>query len=75
VEFNTVSVRANTKKVYIRGYAGEADIFLVYCPGTEQIYAVPVAEAPASSGILRVESTRNGQEQGVRWARDYELPA
>jgi hypothetical protein len=75
VAFNTESVRTNTRGWLTRGYAGEAEIFLIYCPQTERIYAVPVEEAPASNGSLRVEETRNGQEQGIRWASDYELPA
>jgi hypothetical protein len=75
VLFNTNSVRVNTQGWFTRGYFGEAEIFLIYCPETERIYAVPVDEAPASSGSLRVKPTRNGQEDGIRWARDYELPA
>lgn len=74
VVFNTVSVRANTGKVFTRGYIGEAELFLVFCPETDQIYAVPVDEAPAAVGMLRVEPTRDGQKKGIRWARDYELP-
>jgi hypothetical protein len=75
VEFSTQSVRANTRQVILRGYKGEADLFLVHCPETNGIYAVPVDEAPTGHGYLRVEPTRNGQQQGIRWARDYELPA
>jgi PD-(D/E)XK endonuclease len=75
VVFKTESVRTNTRGWLTRDYAGDAEIFLVYCPQTERIYAVPVKEAPASIGSLRVDETRNGQEQGVRWASEYELPA
>lgn len=75
VIFSTQSVRANMKKVLTRGYHGDADLFLVYCPQTDAIYAVPVDEAPESYGSLRVAPTRNGQTDGIRWARDYVLPA
>jgi hypothetical protein len=75
VLFNTESVRINTRGWLARSYLGEVEIFLIYCPETDRIYAVPVDEAPASSGSLRVAPTRNGQEDGIRWARDYELPA
>jgi PD-(D/E)XK endonuclease len=75
VVFNTKSVRINTEGWFTRGYAGQAEIFLVYCRETERIYAVPVDEAPASHGYLRVDPTRNGQIDGIRWASDYELPA
>jgi PD-(D/E)XK endonuclease len=50
------------------------EIFLVHCHETEQIYAVPVDDVPATDGWLRVSPTANRQQQGIRWARDYELP-
>jgi hypothetical protein len=68
-------VRVNTRGWFASDYEGEADLFLIYCPELERIYAVPVDEAPASHGYLRVDPTRNGQEEGIRWARDFELPA
>jgi PD-(D/E)XK endonuclease len=51
------------------------EVFLLYCPETGEIYAVPVADAPAGHGYLRVDPTKNGQQEGIRWARDYVLPA
>lgn len=76
VEFNAVSIRSNTREVIQRGYEGEVDLFLVYCPDTDRIYSVPIEEVSSSRlGYLRVAPTRNGQAQGVRWARDFELPA
>lgn len=75
IVFNSESVRCNTKQAIRRGYAGDADVFLVYCPETEGIYAVPVDEAPASEMALRVEPTANCQSKGVRWASNYALPA
>jgi hypothetical protein len=74
VIYPTKSVRVNMKQVLIRNYLGEVELFLIYCPETEGIYAVPVDEAPEGYGSLRVEPTRNGQAEKVRWARDYELP-
>ena len=73
--FNTTSVRSNTRGSIERDYDGDAEVFLVYCPATDQIYAVPVDEVPAGRGCLRVNPARNGQADGIRWARDYELPA
>ena len=75
VEFNTVSVRTNTRRSFIRGYEGEVDFFGVYCPAIDTVYLVPIEDCPKSRGILRVEPCRNGQAQRVRWARDYELPS
>jgi PD-(D/E)XK endonuclease len=74
VVFNTTSVRSNTRGSIERSYEGDAEIFLVYCGATDQIYAVPVDEVPAGRGCLRVNPARNGQADGIRWARDYELP-
>jgi hypothetical protein len=73
IRFATRSTRSNTQGTYSRGYSGEAELFLVYCSELDQIYAVPVDEA-AEEGWLRVDPARNGQEQGIRWASDYELP-
>jgi PD-(D/E)XK endonuclease len=56
-------------------YDGEADLFLVYCPDTERVYAVSVDEAASSEGKLRVAPAANGQAKGIRWASDHELPA
>lgn len=42
VVFDTTSVRSNRRGWFMRGYEGEAEIFLVYCADTDRIYAVPV---------------------------------
>ena len=75
IHFNTVSVRANTKRAIIRHYHGDAELFLVYCPDTGRVYAVDVDEAASSMGSLRVAPAANGQAKGIRWASDHELPA
>jgi hypothetical protein len=75
IMYSTRSVRVNTRKTFFRDYVGEVELFLVYCPETDRIYAVPVDDAPAGHGYLRVDPPRNGQERRIRWARDYELPA
>ena len=73
--FKTASTRANTLRAFTRAYDGEADLFLVYCPDTERVYAVSVDEAASSEGKLRVAPGANGQAKGIRWASDHELPA
>jgi hypothetical protein len=75
VLFSTRSVRTNTQQTFFRKYTTrEVELFLVHCPETGEIYAVPVADAPAGYGYLRVDPTKNGQKEGIRWARDYALP-
>lgn len=73
--FKTASTRANTLRAFTRPYEGEIDLFLVYCPDTDRVYALDVDEAASSEGVLRVDPTANGQVKGVRWAADHELPA
>jgi hypothetical protein len=76
IVFSTRSVRSNRNGIYVRSYTDEADVFLVHCPETDRIYAVPVGD----SGVLKTASLRvtrpaNGQSKGIRWAADHELPA
>ena len=56
-----------------RGYKGEADLFGVYAPSTGKVYLVPVDAVGVSSCNLRLTASRNGQVQGVRLAKEYEL--
>jgi hypothetical protein len=49
-------------------YLGLADVFGLYCPPTDQVYLVPVADVPTSQAYLRLEPTRNNQRRGIRWA-------
>jgi len=74
IRFATRSTRINSRGAFFRSYTGEIEIFLVQCPETDRIYAVPVEDVPPTEGWLRVKPTRNGQQECVRWARDYELP-
>jgi hypothetical protein len=61
------------KKTYKHAYAGQADVFGVYCPETDRVYIVPVSEVGSASATLRVNPPRNGQSKGIRWAHDFEL--
>jgi hypothetical protein len=52
------------------------DVFLVHCPDTERIYAVPVGDSGVlMTASLRVDAPANNQLKGIRWATDHELPA
>ena len=56
------------------GYRGRADWFAAYSPDTGKVYLVSVWEAPdASHMTLRLSAPKNNQEQGVKWAKDYEI--
>jgi hypothetical protein len=68
------SVRSNTRHTYLCTYENEVDLFLVYCPETDGIYAIPIEEATSSVGALRGAPTANGQAKRIRWATEYQLP-
>ncbi|MGH9765849.1 MAG: group I intron-associated PD-(D/E)XK endonuclease [Blastocatellia bacterium] len=51
---------------------GEIDLYAVYCQENDGIYLVPTLGALAE-GRLRVSSTKNNQQQNVRWAKDFEF--
>jgi hypothetical protein len=74
VRFSTRSVMTTKTRNVARGYSGEVDIFLVFCPQNGCVYVVPVGDAPATGMFLRVEGCRNRQRNGVNWAKEYELP-
>lgn len=55
------------------GYRGQVEFFGIYCPETEMVYLVPAEDVTESIGSLRIEPTGNNQQQGIRWAKQYEL--
>ena len=76
LEFNTASTYARVGgKPHIRkSYQGEADDFGVYSPETGKVYLVPVEAVPyGSKAKLRLDATKNNQQKGVKWAKDYEI--
>jgi len=76
VQFNTITTyaRVGGKPHLRKGYKGEADYFGVYCPEIGKVYLVPVEEMPdGGTGVLRLYPTKNSQQKGVRWAKDYEI--
>jgi hypothetical protein len=76
VVFSARSCRSNRNRTYVRSYTDEADVFMVHCPETDRIYAVPVGESGVlKAASLRVTAPANGQTKGIRWAADHELPA
>jgi hypothetical protein len=76
IKFKTASTRANTLRAYTKPYdATQIDLFLIYCPDTDRVYALDVDEAGVTEGGLRVNPAANGQARRIRWAADHELPA
>lgn len=75
IRFSAQSVQSNTVGTRVKHYAGEVDLFAVYCPDNDCVYVIPVDEVPTTGMYLRVEKPRNRQRKRVRWAEDYALPA
>lgn len=75
IRFKSVSVQSNTCDTRERDYSGEVDLFVIYCPENARVYLIPDDELSPNINYLRVDPARNNQVKGIRWARDYELPA
>jgi hypothetical protein len=73
VLFRTVSV--HSQGAFRSTYEGQVDLFAVYCPETAAVYLVPPAGLPREMASLRLSPPKNGQTNGIRWARDFQLTA
>ena len=61
------------KRVYSRE---DVDAFAVYCHDPQGRYLIPFDDVPAGGTIqLRLTPARNNQQQGIRWAKEYEFAA
>ncbi len=63
-------VKDATRNGMRRYRTDEADIFAVYDPEADNLYAAPPT-AMATEGCLRLEPVLNGQQKLIRWACDY----
>jgi hypothetical protein len=75
VHFHPCSIDSRRKQggCVRKGYAGEIDLFGVYCPEVQKCYLVPVDQAPQTGCYLRVDPPRNRQKTHIRWAAEYEI--
>lgn len=56
-----------------RRYDGEVDIFAVYCPDNDKCYLIAAEHSTGMQMSLRADTARNNQQNGVRYARDFEF--
>ncbi len=70
VNFNAASIDAKRQR---SGYRGQVEYFGVYCQELAKSYLVPVDLVGNNEGRLRVDSPKNGQEVGIRWAGEFEI--
>lgn len=64
----------NTEGTYHKAYnADDIDLFIIFCPQNDSLYAVDICDAPESQMSIRVEEPKNGQTKGINMAEDYLL--
>ncbi|MHB9287015.1 group I intron-associated PD-(D/E)XK endonuclease [Halobacteriales archaeon Cl-PHB] len=73
VRFETRSTRVKTDGYEREGYVDSIDCFAVYNPITDDVYVVPVEEAPPNQMTIRYEAPPSGYEDRVNWHEDYAL--
>lgn len=76
VRFSTCSSYGHHRSPPIprRAYFDEIDFFGVHCSEIGGVYLIPIQELSTKvEGALRVESARNGQRRGIRYAALYEI--
>ncbi len=55
---------------------GEIDVVAAYCAQVDKTYLLPTHLSVERAAVqLRLAPTRNNQQFGIHWARDYELGA
>ena len=54
----------------------EVDTFGLYCAAVDTCYLIPYDVVPPAGALhLRLTPSRNNQQHGIRWAKDYEFAA
>lgn len=64
---------SNNKGYARRSYHGQIEYFAVYCAELDTVYLVPIDHVPGKDCYLRLTPTKNNQETGVKWAKDYQV--
>ncbi len=52
-------------------YTGKIDFFGVFCPYNGECYLIPIEDVPGSLGWFRIDSPRNSQAKGIKFAAPY----
>lgn len=63
--------RGSKSNAFSRYTEREVDIFAVWCPDNQQIYAVPAGMSLTNQVRLRIVAAQNFQEKKIKWARDF----
>lgn len=55
-------------------YRGQADLIAAYCPKTQKVFVVELADCKALTAFqIRIAPTKNGQRTKLNLAEDYEI--
>jgi hypothetical protein len=73
IEFNCTSTRSNYTETTEHDYKDDIDGFAVYHPKTDNMYYVPIDDAPKTSMYLRLTETKNNQDGRANMAEEYTL--
>jgi hypothetical protein len=71
VIYNARRHRGSKYDTFSRYKEDEIDLFVVWCRGNQQLYAVAAEGALTVEGRLRIVETQNSQQKKIKWARDY----
>jgi len=64
----------NIRAIAKEGYEGQVAAFAVYAPATEDVYVVPISDAPDTSMGLRIEDP-DTPSPTVNWADEFGIGA
>lgn len=73
VQFETVTTRSRADGYERDAYDGRADVFAVYNPVLDEVYAIPVEDAATGKMEIRFEAPANGQRAGINWHEELLL--
>lgn len=74
--FPTCSISSRVRvgrKTVRKPYAGEVELFGVFCPDNGKVYLIPADDMARYAAFLRVEPAKNNQKKNIRWAAEYEI--
>lgn len=71
VLYNVRRHRGSRYNAFSRYHADELDVFAIWCPDNEQLYAVPVEHSLTVEGRLRLAETLNLQAKKIKWAHVF----
>jgi hypothetical protein len=71
IRFSTKSTHVHTGECF--DYLGQVDVFYIYCPELDKVYAVPITRIGTSQKSLRITRSKFCNDKQTDFAEDYEL--